>query len=129
MNILLSEVSMTPDEPIESSAVMQHFAGSDGEFMARRPTEVAVVIDEQLERILDDGIVDGAEELEQVELQSAFGLAYDDYLLVSRRAFERVHAELTRAAPHDPVAREKLRLLEPMYRLVTSRPRTLGALF
>jgi hypothetical protein len=110
-------------------ALRRQLAIPDGEFMVRRPAEVAAIVDEQLEQMLSDGIIDGPEELEQVELQAAFGLAYDDYLLISRRAVERAYTELTDLTSRSPDTARKRRLLEPLYLLVTSRPRSAGALF
>lgn len=129
LRALLKSTRLSPEHRSRLTRLRRELAVTDGEFMLRRPAEVAAIVDEQLERILDDGIIDGAEELEQVELQTAFGIGYDDYLLVSRRAFERIHSELAPLAERSPDAAYKLRMLNPLYLLVTSRPRTLGALF
>jgi hypothetical protein len=126
---LLDTVRLGPEHRALLLDLRRQLAIPDGEFIMRRPAEVAAIVDEQLDRILADGIIDGAEELEQVEIQAAFGLAYDDYLLVSRRAFERVYSELLPLAAHSPEAARKLHILGPLYLLVTERPRTLGALF
>jgi hypothetical protein len=129
VGVLLKSTRLGPAYRTVLRGLRAQLAIQDGEFMGRRPAEVAAIIDSQLELILDDGIIDGAEELEQVELQAAFGLAYDDYLLLSRRAFERLYAELVPLARNSPDSARKLKTLEPLYRLVTSRPRTVGALF
>lgn len=106
-----------------------HFGIKDGEFMERRPAEVATILNDQFERILDDGIIDGEEELYQVELQAAFGIGYDDYLAVCRRAFENAYSKLSFLAQRSSDAAGKLQTLEPLYRLATSRPRSLGGLY
>jgi hypothetical protein len=102
---------------------------SAGEFVDRRPAEIAALLGEELERILDDDVIDDAEELYQVDLQTAFGLGYDDYLTLVRTAFERAHADLSARAARGEAVGAKLRALEPIYRLATSRPRSLGALY
>ena len=107
----------------------------DGEFMAMRPAELAAIMRRQLERILDDAVVTDAEELQQVDLQAAFGVGYDDYLALTRTAFEEAYAALradeARVGTAEAIddVRRKLAALEPVYRLATARPRTLGALY
>lgn len=108
---------------------------ADGEFMTLRAAELAAIMRGQLERILDDAVVTDAEELEQVDLQAAFGVGYDDYLLLTRTAFEAAYSALRdqeacagSAEAIDDV-RRKLAALEPVYRLATARQRTLGGLF
>jgi hypothetical protein len=100
-----------------------------GEFMDLRPAEIAALLGDQLDRILEDAVIDDEEELYQVDLQAAFGLGYDDYLMLVRRAFERAYADLSARAARGESVADKLRAIEPIYRLAISRPRTLGALF
>lgn len=107
----------------------RHFEVGDGEFMERRPAEIAAILNEQLAAILEDGIIDAEEELYQVELQAAFGIGYDDYLRVCRLAIENAFFDLTARAERDSDVRPKLRALEPLYRLAALQSRTLGSLF
>ena len=98
-----------------------------------RPAEVSALLSEQLDRILDDDLITDEEELYQVELQAAFGLGYDEYLLLIRGALERAYAQLSRSAeiggPSAADARRKLKALDPIYRLATATRRTPGALY
>jgi hypothetical protein len=104
-----------------------------GAYFKLRPAEVGALLGEELDRILDDDLITDAEELYQVELQAAFGLGYDEYLLLTRRAFERAFAQLSRSAdmggPSAVDAKRKLKALEPIYRLATAIRRTPGALY
>jgi hypothetical protein len=104
---------------------------ADGDFYAYRASEVAAIIGEQLDRILDDAEITDEEELRQVDLQAAFGLAYDEYLALGRSAFERTFHDLQRqmaSGGHDSrEASRKLRALEPIYQLACVGRRSLGA--
>ena len=103
----------------------------DGDFFELRPAEVATILGAQLDRILEDAVISNVEELYQVELQAAFGLGYDDYLALTRGAFERTFLDLSLQAGGSGSsaldAERKLEALEPVYRLATARRRTLGA--
>lgn len=127
--VLDAHLRLLREHQAEVARLRRHLSIKDGEFMERRPAEIAAILNGQLERILDDGIIDGEEELRQVELQTAFGIGYDDYLAVSRRAIENAYSELQALAGRNPDATAKLLALEPIYRLATVRPRGLGALY
>jgi AcrR family transcriptional regulator len=129
VSALESHPRLRPEHQADIKMLRKHLEIRDGEFMERRPAEVAAILNEQFERILEDGIIDSEEELYQVELQAAFGLGYDDYLAVTRRACENAYSDLQLLAARDSEALQKLRALEPLYRLVTLRPRGLGALY
>lgn len=110
----------------------------EGEFFSERPAEVAAVLGEQLDYILDDLQIDNAEDLYQVELQAVFDLSYDHYLQLTRSAFERsltaIRLDLGRAEMrHDKAAAsdlyKKAQALEPIALLALNQPRTLGALY
>lgn len=109
----------------------------EGEFVEHRAAEMAAILGEQLDRILADGEIDEEEELRQVHLQQVFDLSYDDYLRLTRRAFEIAMADFRALldaaertnAPGAPELRRKLRLLEPLHALATSQYRSLGALY
>lgn len=101
----------------------------DREFMELRSAELAAILNQQREVIVKDGVIDGDEELYGVELQAVFGVGYDDFLALCRRAFETAHAELTARSRNSPEAVAKLDALESLYRLATMRHRRLGALY
>lgn len=104
---------------VDAIALRRFLRIPDGEFAERRPGEVARVLNAQLTRVLEDFEIDSAEELYQVELQTAFGLSYDDYLRFAQPALERTFAALREAADTSQAAdvTRKLALLEPVYRL------------
>jgi len=109
----------------------------EGEFFERRPAEISSLIQAQFDSILQDGVIDDAEDLYVVELQAAFGLSYDQLMTLARPAVERAVLTLrTGIGIADPwtdancrSALEKLAALEPTYLLVTARRRSLGALY
>lgn len=124
---------MTQEHLADVRKLNAFFRIKDGDFIANRPAEVAAVLSAQLEVILEDSVLSEAEELLQVELQSCFGLGYDEYLTLTRVPFEHAILDLQlRAGGQGAVAqdaRRKLAALEPMYRLVTAQRRTLGGLY
>lgn len=110
----------------------------EGDFFVHRPVEVAVILSHQLDRILEDLQIDNAEDLYQVELQKAFDLGYDQYLQLTRPAFERMLltsqlavAEAEAQGDSEAVLRlqEKASALEPIVRLSLLQPRSIGALY
>lgn len=104
-----------------------------GAYFRFRPAEVAARLATQMDRILEDAVITDEEELYQVELQAAFALGYDEYLSLVRGAVERAYAGLQEAAHLGSTdsrrASQNLVRLEPLYRLVTARPRRSGALY
>jgi hypothetical protein len=108
---------------------------AEGELASERPAEIASLLQEQLEIILADREINEEEDLYQVELQRAFDLGYDQYLLLIRTVLEKVWADLSAIAVGNAVSPEAVRIrkqrttLEPLYRLAVAQPRTLGALY
>jgi hypothetical protein len=111
---------------------------SEGDFVALRPAEVAAVLTNALERILEDDFIDEIEDLRQTKLQAAFDLSYDQYLQLTRAEFERAMASLNERLQAAKIARdsnstrlfeERIAALIPIYQLAVSQPRRLGALY
>lgn len=108
---------------------------AEGDFAMYRPSEVAVILQNQLEIILADWQVDEAEDVYQVALQTAFDLGYDQYLAFTRVALERAWAELStlteagESCQSNSVLQGRRAALEPLYRLAIAQPRTLGDLY
>lgn len=110
----------------------------EGEFFKYRPAEVAAILGQQLDYILEDLQIDTAEDLYQVELQDVFDLSYDQYLQLTRSAFERA-LETLREAIHraewsrdnDALSRlqQQRSALEPVAQLALAQKRTLGSLY
>lgn len=115
----LAEGPPSRDLAMDANLLRWFFRIPDGEFAELRPVEVEAILTREFERILSDSVVDFAEELQQVELQAAFGISYDDYLRLTKAAFE--HA-LTLDVPDFAVGpidvsrvRKELAILAPLY--------------
>ena len=121
------------DAQIEATRELKRFLDvQPGEFMSVRRAEIAAVLTEQMDIILEDGQIDSSEDLYQVELQSLFDIGYDDYIALTRRAIERgwlTLQMLARDEPNNPQSRRLVRALEPLYKLACAQSRTLGALY
>jgi hypothetical protein len=107
---------------------------ADGTLSSLRPGEVATLVRAELEDALADAWLSNQELLSQAELQAALGIGYDDFLAFARIVFENAWTDLLeqeRQASGDAaeIVRLKKNALEPMVKLATSRPRTLGAIF
>lgn len=113
----------------------QLFEVREGEFLEHRPVELATMLTAQLETILEDEIIDPQEDSIQAALQAALDLGYDQYLALTRRAFENVDSSLraaleqSRDGPTAVTLRDKLSRLEPLIRLAQLQHRSLGALY
>jgi hypothetical protein len=93
---VLSDHRLAPDEQITIRELKVLLRISEGDFTAHRRAEVAALLTEQLERMLHDDLIDNAEALQQVELQRAFDLSYDEYLALTRPAIEAAVERLIR---------------------------------
>lgn len=105
----------------------------EGDFLEHRRAEVAVLLAQQLDRMLEDEHIDDAEALQQVELQRAFDLGYDEYLALTRTAVDdSVERLLHRIdSPSTPDASVKtayaqLEALRTVYLLNTAQKRRIG---
>jgi hypothetical protein len=129
----LANSSLSAEHLAEIHALNAYLGLDHGAYFTLRPAEVAAILSQQMDRILEDAVITEEEELYQVELQAAFGLGYDQYLALTRSAFERAHTSLTLEAsgvgPSGERARAKLQVIEPLYRLVRMRARRPGALY
>lgn len=108
----------------------------DEALFERRPVEISRLLQGVFEAVLSDGVIEEWEDLYLVEVQAAFGLSYDQLLILARPALERAVAALRSAYAKNTgliesqlSPEQKLAALEPMYRLAVLRPRTLGALY
>jgi hypothetical protein len=126
---------LNPEHLRDVTQLKEFLHVAEGELASERPAEIASLLQEQLEIILADREITEQEDLYQVELQRAFDLGYDQYLLLIRTVLEKVWADLSAIAVEDSAHPEALRIrnqliaLEPMYRLAVAQPRTLGALY
>ncbi|MDP9178957.1 MAG: hypothetical protein M3O61_14855 [Gemmatimonadota bacterium] len=134
----LERGTMTPGVLKQVDELKRFMDVREGEFFAFRPVEVATLLTSQLDRILQDLTIDGAEDLYQVELQAAFDLGYDQYFALTRRAFEAAmedwRLQFERAIEGRDTAaviilERKGRALEPVVNLALAQPRSLGALY
>ena len=108
----------------------------DADLYERRPAELSAFLQETYEAILADGYIDEREDLYLVEVQAAFGLSYDQFLMLARPALERAATGLrlglqlgTASRDDREIVQEKLAALEPTYLLATAHRRSLGALY
>jgi hypothetical protein len=126
---------LNPEHQRDVSRLKEFLRIAEGELASERPAEIASLLQEQLEIILADREINEQEDLYQVELQRAFDLGYDQYLLLIRSVLERVWADLSVLVVGDSTHPEAVRIrrqltaLEPMYRLAVVQSRTLGALY
>ena len=134
----LSHGLLTIDDISDVTLLKRALHIREGEFFKERPAEVAAFLQSALEDILVDERIDAHEELHLVGLQAAFDLSYDQFLALSRVAFERAMADLdlklaSADRAGDRTAWHRLgglrSALEPTYWLATQQHRTLGALF
>jgi hypothetical protein len=117
----------------EIHALNAYLELDSGAYFKLRPVEVAAILGARMDRILDDDVITSEEELDQVELQAAFCLGYDQYLALVRSSLERSYLTLQRKSggtgPSAEQARRNLSAIEAIYRLATSRARSPGALY
>ncbi|MDB4950728.1 MAG: hypothetical protein JWM27_3377 [Gemmatimonadetes bacterium] len=109
------------------------FRVQEGEFFIHRPAELSDLLNTQMDRMLHDYEIDELEDLQQVVLQRAFDLSYDQYLALNRVTLERVVLDLQdlveRGGGDAELRRKQLAALIPIQRLASSQKRTLGARF
>src|SRR5690606_32813359 len=115
---------VTPEDLADIRSLRLFLRINDGELVAHRPAELTELLNDQIMRILDDRVVTAAEELLQVDLQSALGIGYDRYLELTRYGFGQVYATLRVQAAGNGgtgvVARQQLKAIEPVYLLATA---------
>jgi hypothetical protein len=132
---VLEAGTLDKDRQNDIAALKDWLDIKEGEFAMYRPSEVAAILQRQLETILADWQVDEAEDVYQVALQTAFDLGYDQYLALTRVVLERAWAELlslsdSKVDSHSSIVLQKrLAALEPLYRLAVAQPRTMGDLY
>jgi hypothetical protein len=105
----------------------------EGAFFERRRAEVSSFIQTVFDSILEDGVIDGAEDLYLVEVQTAFSLSYDQLLVVARPALERALLALRTGIglPPERSPGERQRTIiaiNSLYSIAVAKHRTLGAL-
>jgi hypothetical protein len=129
---------LTDDLLVEIRGLKAFLLVREGDFFEYRPVEVSDVLVNQLDKILKDFVIDREEDLFQVELQAAFGLGYDQYFALTRRAFEETldlwDAQIRQAEAGNQfdlitTLKEKRSALEPFVKLAMAQRRTLGGLY
>ncbi len=125
----LRDHRLTAQEQLTVRELKLLFRITEGEFIENRQAEVATLLADQLERMLEDDQIDDSEALQQVELQRVFDLSYDQYLALIRPALEGAVERLIRAveAPSSIEERKisyaKLNALRPVYLLSETQRR------
>ncbi len=95
----------------------------EDEFVRRRRDEVVDIVRRVLDRVLDDGVIEEFEDRYLVEVQTAFGLSFDQLLLLAQPALERtVRAIEARTGSADESERaeaiQRLDAIDQWYRLL-----------
>jgi hypothetical protein len=109
------------------------FEVREGEFLRFNRGELESLLLTQMETILQDDIIDPAEDEYQAALQDALDLGFDQYMGLCHHAFENAWRRLQDDLPREMHAERradlerKLEALEPMIRLAETQQRTLGA--
>jgi hypothetical protein len=130
---ILAASPLDADVADEIAPIKHALAIREGEFFAYRAAEVKGILLEQLELVLEDGILDDREELAQSVLQRAFDLGYDHYLRLTRPRYEialdEARLALERAHPDDlPRLERRLLTLRSICELAVVQPRSPGGL-
>lgn len=107
----------------------------DAAMIERRPVEIAGLLLPVFEAVFAKEAFGDSEERYLVEVQAAFGLGYDELLMLARPALAAVIAVLrshvehrAELAPVHNAGIRKLAALEPLYQLARRRPRSRGAI-
>jgi len=130
---VLSDHRLSIDEQRTIRELKLLFRVREGEFLRHRRAEIAVLLADQLERMLADHQIDDTEALQQVELQRAFDLSYDEFLALTRPAVEaeigRLVDLLEATSSHRAEvmrASSQLEALRTVYLLSSTQPRRSG---
>lgn len=129
---VLADHRLSSDEQFTIRELKLLFRVSEGEFVDSRRAEVAALLSEQLERMLHDDHFDDSEALQQVELQRAFDLSYDQYLALTRPAVEAAVERLLRdvevpsSTDAEAESRAKLHAIRTVYLLSESQRSRIG---
>jgi hypothetical protein len=81
---VLADHRITPSEQEELRRVKRVLGVAEGSLYARRSVRVMEILDREMRRLLTDRMIDSAEALHQVDLQEAFDLGYDEYLVITQ---------------------------------------------
>jgi len=107
----------------------------EGELLDYRPSEIAEVLNSELEASLEDGFLDEADDLQLVRLQIAFDLGYDQFLSLCRSSLERgmqtlLDEAIRQADRHRRVDLEsRIAKLGTLLQLAQKQRRSLGSLY
>jgi hypothetical protein len=121
------------EEAIEIKQLRATLHIGDEALIERRPVEISRLLLPVFDAVLADGEIDDAEDRFLIELQAAFGLSYDQFLMFARPSLEhavdalRTVCEQADLGPRAP-ATLKLKALDPIYRLAVHQRGSLGAL-
>lgn len=129
-----AEVAQLPaDLLLDARALKSFFHVEEGEFLRLKPNETAAILGAQLDSLLADGEITEREDLYQVQLQEAFDLSYDEYVMLIRPAIERAWLKLQTPVPGEFGSESRrlslLEALRPLYELAQAQPRTLGTFY
>lgn len=131
---VLGDHTVTREEEALLTYMLRVFRVEEGDFHARRRTEVAELLQIELRRTLIDGEVDAREDGQLSRTQGILGLGYDQYLELTQDVITQVVDDWirvvdaggdTRSTARGEIDR-KLALLRTVYPLLPRQRRALG---
>jgi tellurite resistance protein len=120
---------ISPDEQQTLRQVKRSLGLVEGALYTRRAHRLAQILDAEMRRLLADREIDPKEALHQVELQEAFDLAYDEYLILTQPTAQRLVDDIIAEIVADGrVTREernhletRIRALDTAYKFTTEQ--------
>jgi hypothetical protein len=130
----LKDHILSPEEHAQLTYLSTTFGIKEGDFLRYRRGEVALILQGEVHRFLDDERIDLGEQLFQDELQRLFGLGYDELVELTQPAvspvIERIAAAFHSGAAISEEARvrleRRLRAVRRVYPLTHAQRRSLG---
>ena len=124
---------LTADELADVRFLNVSFRLRSGEVLKHQRDPICEILDREMNRILLDERVDQVELEYQTELQSALGLGYDEFLHLTRDAFDgivegwiaRIRADDSVSPEERQIFDERMRQLRTVYPLTAAQKRAL----
>lgn len=126
LEALLDFGSLSDDDVNSMRRVQRIFRLDEGEVASLEGEAVGKLLVKEVSRILEDGEIDTQEALHKVSLQAALGLAFDDFLRLSRPAviaFMEEVAEFPGSSPHAINALSQLQSTLRLYQVEADETR------
>jgi hypothetical protein len=125
----VADHALTDAEMQGLSHMQRVFRIEEGDLLQHHPDEVAWLLSQELERLLEDQEIDPKEAVHETKLQELLGLGYDQFIALTAPEIEAVILDLLHAldrveeegteAEKEARVRERLRALSTIYKLNT----------